>query len=78
MSIPVEETALNATGAEANGPEDDIMSRHYHGLEILENGHIGALKELVACYELGMPQIQQLRSSMSKYYFSADRAVPYF
>ncbi|CAL8462358.1 g1891 [Coccomyxa elongata] len=53
MSIPVEETAVNATGAEASGSEDNLMSRHYHGLEIMDNGHIGALKELVACYELG-------------------------
>lgn len=64
MSIPVEEAALNATGAEANGSEDDLMTRHYSGLEIMENGHLGALKELVACYELGTPQSQQVGSIM--------------
>lgn len=76
MSIPVEETAVNATRAEANGSEDDFMSRHYHGLEIMDNGHIGALKELVACYELGMPKSSKLEVAANTLF--AMRAVRVF
>ncbi|KAK9906721.1 hypothetical protein WJX75_006842 [Coccomyxa subellipsoidea] len=53
VSLPVEQTALNNTDAEGIETKDDILSRHFAGLEIAENGHVGALKELAVCYELG-------------------------
>ena len=57
VSIPVEQTALNNTDAEGSEAQDDVLSRHFSGLEIAENGHVGALKELAVCYELGTSSI---------------------
>jgi hypothetical protein len=31
----------------------DILTSHYPGLEIADHGHIGALKELAVCYDVG-------------------------
>ncbi|EIE24098.1 HCP-like protein [Coccomyxa subellipsoidea C-169] len=53
VSMAVEETALNATDAEGSGAHDDVLSSHFSGLEIADNGHVGAIKELAVCYELG-------------------------
>ncbi len=53
--MAVEETALNATDAQGSGAHDDVLSSHFSGLEIADNGHVGAIKELAVCYELGRP-----------------------
>lgn len=63
VSLPVEQTALNNTDAEGIEAKDDILSRHFAGLEIAENGHVGALKELAVCYELGTPPTSNVQPS---------------
>lgn len=52
-AVPLELASTNTTEAEGEAGHDNIMTRHYPGLEIAENGHVEALKELAACYELG-------------------------
>jgi hypothetical protein len=39
--------------AAAAAVEEDVLGRPYPGLDIAEGAHLGALKELAVCYELG-------------------------
>ena len=44
--------------AAADGKEEDVLAKAYPGLDIAESAHVGALRELAVCYELGERQVR--------------------